>query len=264
MRITTCSPRPILVPCRLKKPDYQIDPYIGCAHYCHYCYALNQAETDWTEEVQIYKDINSQLSKELEKISPQNIYMGYYTDPYQPCEAEYRQTRKVLELLLEKDFSASILTKSDLVLRDMDLLRDMKEASISVSVAFNDNRDREKFEANTKDTEDRVKALCKLREAGIRTSALICPVVPYITDVKGLIDWLAPHADAIWIYGLSIDQRLDRNWRNLKIILQEYFPESSERIENIVFSKNHQFWTQLREELQNIQNDRQLDLRIHI
>ena len=264
MKVTTCSHRPVLVPCKLKKPDYQIDPYVGCAHYCHYCYALNRAETDWTREIQTYKDIGTQLSGELEKISPQKIYMGYETDPYQPCEAEYRQTRKVLRLLLEKGFSVSILTKSDLVLRDVDLLRDMEDASISVSVAFNDNRTREKFEANTKDTEIRLETLHKLREAGIKTSALICPVIPYITDAQGLINWLASLADAIWIYGLSIDRRSDRNWQNLKIILQEYFPDLSEQIENIVFSKDHQFWAQLRRELKDIQMDRQLDLRIHI
>ena len=191
-----------MAPCRLKKPEYQIDPYVGCEHNCHYCYALNQAETDWSREIQTYEDIKSQLSQELEKISPQNIYMGYYTDPYQPCEAKYLQTRKVLELLLEQGFTASILTKSDLVYRDIDLLQSMKNASISVSVAFNDNRIRERFEANAKDTAVRIEALRKLREAGIKTSALICPVIPYITDVKLLIDWLEPLTDTIWIYGL--------------------------------------------------------------
>ena len=65
--------------------------------------------------------------------------MGYHTDPYQPCEAEYQQTRKVLELLFEKGFSASILTKSDLVVRDVDILAEMKDAAVNVSVAFNDN-----------------------------------------------------------------------------------------------------------------------------
>jgi DNA repair photolyase len=58
--------------------DYQVDPYAGCRHYCYYCYVLNQAETDWTKEILIYNDITGQLSGELEKISPQKIYMGYY------------------------------------------------------------------------------------------------------------------------------------------------------------------------------------------
>ena len=104
IRVTTCSRRPILEPCGLENFKYQIDPYIGCEHYCYYCYMLNQAETDWTKEILHYKDITSQLNRELEKLSPQKIYLGYYTDPYQPCEADYLQTRKVLKLLLEKGF----------------------------------------------------------------------------------------------------------------------------------------------------------------
>ena len=115
MNVSTCSRRPLLVPCGLKDFDYQVDPYVVCEHYCYYCYALGQAETDWTKEIRIHKDITSQLNEELETIAPQTIYLGYHTDPYQPCEAEYRQTRKVLELLLEKRFSASILTKSNLI-----------------------------------------------------------------------------------------------------------------------------------------------------
>jgi DNA repair photolyase len=253
-----------LVPCGLKNRDNQIDPYVGCEHSCYYCYALNKAETDWSKEVLIYKDIAGQLSGELENVSPQTIYMGYYTDPYQPCEAEYRQTRQVLELLLEKNFSVSILTKSDLIVRDMDILREMDHASASVSVAFNDNRIRQKFEANTIDTEARIRALQKLREAGIQTSALICPVIPYITDVTPLIDMLELHTDAIWIYGLSINERSDRNWQNVQGILSNYFPNLREQIEAVIFSKDHSYWTQLRQDLKELQKDRQLNLSIHL
>jgi DNA repair photolyase len=264
MKVSVCSNRPILSPCGLKNFDYQVDTYVGCGHYCYYCYVLDQAETDWSKEILIHKDIIDQLSGEIDKISPQTIYMGYHTDPYQPCEAEYRQTRKVLELLSEKDFSASILTKSDLVVRDMDLLQDMENASVSVSVAFNDNRIRQQFEANTKDTETRIETLGKLREAGIKTSALICPVIPYITDVNPLIDMLAPLTDVIWIYGLSIEKRSDRNWQNVEVILKGHFPDLKEQIEEIIFSKDHPFWIQLRQDLSDIQKDRQLDLSIHV
>lgn len=264
MKLTICSYRPILVPCCLENLDYQVDPYVGCEHHCYYCYALNQAETDWTEEILMYKDIASQLSRELEKIPPQTVYMGYYTDPYQPCEAEYRQTRKVLELFLEKGFSANILTKSDLVVRDMDLLKEMSRASVSVSVAFNDNRVRRQFEAKTIDTEARIEALRKLREAGIKTSALICPVVPYITDVMPLIDMLVPHTEAIWIYGLSFEEYSDRNWQNVQGILNNHFPHLKEKIEAVIFSKDHPYWIELRQALLELAKDRQLDLRIHL
>ena len=184
MKISTCSYRPILVPCSLENHDFQVDPYVGCEHNCHYCYVLNQAETDWTKEIQIHENIQIQLNEELQDIPSQKIYMGYYSDPYQSIEGEYLQTRKVLELLLEKGFSAGILTKSDLVVRDKDLLKEMNDASVSVSVAFTNNDVRQQFEANTKDTEARIEALRILKDSGIKTSALLCPVIPFITEVK--------------------------------------------------------------------------------
>jgi DNA repair photolyase len=264
MKISTCSYRPILVPCSLENHDFQVDPYVGCEHNCHYCYVLNQAETDWTKEIFEYNDITGQLSGELEKISPQKIYMGYYTDPYQPCETEQCQTRKVLKLFLEKGFSAGILTKSDLVVRDMDLLQKMEHASVSVSIAFNDDHIRQQFEANTIDTENRVAALRKLREARIKTSALICPVIPYITDVTPLIDMLEPHTDIIWIYSLSINKHSDKNWQNVQGILNSHFPKMKEQIETAIFSENHYYWQQLKQDLEKLQEDRQLNLSIHL
>jgi DNA repair photolyase len=264
MNIKPCDNRPVLNPCTLKGRNYQVDPYIGCEHYCYYCYALNQAETDWSKEVFIHKDIASQLESELAGIPPQTIYMGWETDPYQPCEAEYRQTNQVLELLLEKGFSASILTKSDLVLRDTNLLQQMNEATVSTSVAFNDNEVRRLFESNTIDTEARINALRKLKFAGLKTSALLCPVIPYITDVISLINMLAPHTDKIWIYGLSILNQTDQNWLNVEKILESHFPDLRKQIETVVFTKGHSYWKNLRHNLLELQKDRNLNLDIHL
>ncbi len=262
MQIKPCANRPILNPCTLEGRNYQVDPYIGCEHYCYYCYALNQAETDWRKEVLIHKDITSHLESELAGITPQTIYMGWQTDPYQPCELEYRQTRQVLELLLEKGFSASILTKSDLVLRDSDILQKMNAAHVSVSVAFNDNQTRCLFEANTMGTEQRIEALHQMKDAGVRTGALLCPVIPFITDAIQLIDMLTPCTDIIWIYGLSMIDRSDENWLNMKKILSREFPDLLERIESAIFSKVDRYWAQLRDGLVALKNDRQLNLNI--
>jgi DNA repair photolyase len=157
-----------------------------------------------------------------------------------------------------------MLTKSDLVVRDMDVLQEMDRASVSISVAFNDNRIRQQFETHTIDTEARIGALRKLREAGIRTSALICPVIPYITDVTPLIDMLVPYTDIIWIYGLSIKERSDQNWQNVQGILDRHFPNLIQQIETVIFSKDHSYWTQLRQKLLELQKDRQLSLNIHL
>lgn len=264
MKVSVCTNRPILSPCGLENFDYQVDTYIGCEHYCYYCYALTQAEIDWSKEILIHKDIVGQLIEEIDRISPQRIYMGYHTDPYQPCEAEYHQTRKVLELFLQKEFSASILTKSDLVVRDIDILKEMNDANVSVSVAFNDNRTRRLFEHNTMGTEKRIEALRQLKKAGVRTGALLCPVIPYITDAIQLVDMLQPYVDVIWIYGLSIDDRSGLNWLNFQSILNDQFPDSIEQIKQAIFSKDHRYWAQLRDDLVTLKNDRQLNLNIRL
>jgi len=264
MKVSICTNRPILSKCQLKNFEYQVDTYVGCEHYCYYCYALAQAETDWSNEILIHNDIIGQLSEEIEEIPSQKIYMGYYTDPYQPCEAEHNQTRKVLELFLNKGFSASILTKSDLVVRDIDILKGMNDASVSVSVAFTDNQTRSLFEANTIDTEKRIEALHQLKKAGVRTAALLCPVIPHITDTIQLIDMLEPYTDVIWIYGLSINDRSDQNWLNIQKVLKSQFPDLIDLVEPAIFSKGHNYWTQLRANLEMLKKDRQLNLNIHL
>ncbi|MCP3874725.1 MAG: radical SAM protein [Desulfobacteraceae bacterium] len=264
MKVSVCSNRPILSPCGLKDIKYQVDTYVGCEHYCYYCYALAQAETDWSKKILIHNDIVDHLSKALDKIPPQTIYMGYHTDPYQPCESEYLQTRKVLELFFKKGFSASILTKSDLIIRDIDILKEMNDAAVSVSVAFNDNQTRRLFEANTMDTDKRIEALHQLKEAGVRTGALLCPIIPHITDAIQLIDILEPYADVIWVYGLNINDRSDQNWLTIQKILNSQFPDLIEQIESVIFSKNHSYWANLRENLEILKKDQKLNLNIHI
>lgn len=264
MKVKPCDDRPILSPCDLENFNFQVDPYIGCGHYCHYCYVLKEAETDWRREIMFHRDIEQRLAAELSAIPPQTIYMGWHTDPYQQCEAEHRQTRKVLKLLAQEGFSASILTKSDLVLRDLDLLTAMPAAGVSISVAFKDEQVRQLFEADTKRTSERIAALGNIKAAGIRTSTLICPVIPYICEVEALIDDLAQTADKIWVYGLSILDRSEPSWQNVEKILMDQFSDVKEAIETAVFSKNHQYWQELRQDLLLLQEKQGLNLSIHV
>lgn len=256
MRVSVCSERPLLVPCDLPGLNYQLDPYVGCEHCCHYCYALADAETDWSQEIQLYPDIEAQLTRELSGVPPQTIYLGYQTDPYQPVEQDYRQTRKVLQLLLNQGFSASLLTKSDLVVRDLDVLRQMDAAAVSVSVAFTDNDFRQLFEGQTIDTERRLEALRACREAGVRTGALICPVIPQISAPLSLLDQLQPIADEIWIYGLSYRDPEGIDAQNVRALLREHFSENAGEIETIIGDRDHPYWQALRE--------RQINLHIHV
>jgi DNA repair photolyase len=264
MKVGLASRGAILQPCSLEGYAHQLDPYIGCEHHCYYCYALNRAETDWMEEILMHRDFVRQLRHELSGLEPQAIYMGWNTDPYQPAERGHRQTRQALELLAHRGFSVCILTKSDLITRDIDLLATMPDPSAGVSIAFQDEDVRRLFEANAPPNKRRVAALKALKDAGIRTYTLICPVMPFLTDVEALIEMVAPFADRIWIYPLSMEAEEDRNWRYVKEILDRHLPELTERYREIAFSAAHPYWTRLRRKLEEFQGKTGLDLRIEL
>jgi DNA repair photolyase len=264
MKVSLCSKRKILQPCSLSGYEYQIDPYVGCEHHCFYCYALNQAETDWAKEILIYPDFAAQLQQELAAIHPQTIYFGWNCDPYQPSEVSYRQTRVALEMLVQRGFSVCILTKSDLVTRDIDLIAQMPGSSVGFSLAFQDENTRRLFEANAPDNEVKLKALECLKAAGVRTYTLICPVMPFVTEVESLIEMVAPYSDTIWFYALSMEKDTDRNWRFLSRILDQHFPQLTEKYRQIAFSSTNSYWSELHMLLERLNLTKRLDLRIEL
>jgi DNA repair photolyase len=236
MKVRICDRTLILRPCSVEGCVYQVDPYIGCEHRCCYCYALNQAQTDWTQEILIHQDIGGQLRQELAAVEPQPIYIGWSSDPYQPTEALYGQTRKVLEALAAAGCPACILTKSDLVTRDLDLLAAMPDSTAGVSLAFDKETVRRLFEPAALPTSRRIAALKTIKDAGVRTYVLIAPVMPFITDVKALIEMAAPYADSLWIYPLTMATEADRNWQNLRPVLARHFPDYLEAYRRIAFA----------------------------
>jgi len=197
MKVNRCSRRKILNPCSLEMHNYQIDTYIGCEHFCHYCYGLNDAETDWQKEILIHEDIIEQLDQEMNSLEQQSIYIGMNSDPYQPFEKIFKQTRKVLELFVKRGFSVCILTKSELVTRDIDLITKLPDSSVGFSVAFHDEQTRQLFEKQAPSNKERIDALKKLKNSGIETYTLICPVMPFITDIESVIELVAPYSDKI-------------------------------------------------------------------
>ena len=250
MRYGVCSKRKILTECGLSDFAYQIDPYIGCEHQCQYCYALNDAGCEWDSEILIHE--------------PQKIYFGYTTDPYQQSEMKYKQTRKVLSFLHEKGFSAGVLTKSDLFIRDLDVLTQMEDASVSISVSFDNDFDRKCFEENTINTFDRIEALKIAKHCGLKTSALLCPVIPYITSVEYFVELLAPIVDKILIYPLSVLDTTDRSWQNVRSILASDYPTKKEKIEDAIFSRDNFYWTTLRDKLNYLDKHVNCELEIHV
>ena len=163
--------------------DYVVNPYIGCQHGCSYCYArfmkrFTGHKEPWGQFVDIKVNAPALLQQEIDKKPPGRVWISGVCDPYQPLETAYRLTRKCLEILVEYKWPITIQTKSPLVLRDIDLFRGSDKIEVGLSVTSADDEIRKLFEPNAPPIEERIKALEKLHVAGIKTYAMIAPMLP--------------------------------------------------------------------------------------
>ena len=264
MKVGLSTPRPILQPCSLEGHAYQVDAYIGCEHDCHYCYAQNDAEADWPRQILIHQDLRQRLALELEGIEPQSIYMGMNSDPYQPAEESRLQTRVVLELLAERGFSVCVLTKSPLIARDLDLFRRMADPYLGFSIAFQHESARTLFEGKAPTNTVRIQTLQALRDAGIRTYVLICPVMPEITDVEAIIEMVSPHVEHVYVYRLKMREETDANWRRLETTLRAHYPNLADRYRRIAFRSEDPYWTTLSSRLRDLPVPNGVELSIEL
>jgi DNA repair photolyase len=164
--------------------DYALNPYVGCAHDCIYCYApflLNKPRETWRAPVGARINMPRLLRSEIRGISG-TIGVGTVTDPYQPAEASLMLTRKCLEIVKGKGARVSIHTKSDLVLRDLDILKLLHDPEVGVTLTTIDDDLARTFEPCAPLPADRLKAMEDLVQAGIRTYVLIGPIIPSVTD----------------------------------------------------------------------------------
>ena len=183
---------------RNQSPDIpfiqSINPYRGCEHGCIYCFARpNHAYMDLSPgldfETKIFVKENAvaALRKDLARPSYQcsPICIGTATDPYQPVEAERRITRGILELLLECRHPLTLITKNQLVTRDIDLLAELARQSlvkVLVSVTTLDNQTKRWLEPRTSSGEARLRAVAALKDAGVPVGVLVAPLIPWIND----------------------------------------------------------------------------------
>ena len=254
--------QPVLLPCSVPEYENQLDPYIGCGHQCLYCYALCKRNGGWMSEVRSYKNLAGRLADQVSQLDPQPIYLGWYCDPYQPIEAQECQTRESLQVLLDAGFSACILTKSDLVMRDIDLISPMAGASVGISLGFSDDSLRSLLELGTPANSRRIAALKTLKEAGIVTYALICPIMPFLTDIPMLLESLDGYVDTVWLYPISIQQEADRNWQNIWGIISERYPDHATDFRNAAFHSDHEYWQKQRTLVEEL--DRKSDVELFV
>ncbi len=173
--------------------DYSLNPYRGCQHTCAYCYVPNVLRikrSTWGSFVDVKTNIPIILSKELKSKKPGVVAISTVTDPYQPIEKKYKLTRYCLEQLLLRDFPVCIQTKSDLIIRDIDLISKFSKAEVMFSIATLDDSKRKLLEPYSSTIKERFIALKKCSDRGIKTSIFFGPVYPTIKleDLPIIID----------------------------------------------------------------------------
>lgn len=174
--------------------DWTINPYRGCSHACVYCFARPTHEylgldTGRDFDSQIVVKVNAVELTRAEtapgRWAGDSIAMGTNTDPYQPAEGKYRLTRGILEVLVERRNPFSLLTKSTLCLRDLELFAEASrhaDITVSFSIGTLDANVWRETEPGTPHPQRRVEAIAKLTEAGVRTGVLIAPIIPGLSD----------------------------------------------------------------------------------
>jgi DNA repair photolyase len=191
MVIREIYPRSILS--KSKVFDYVVNPYIGCQHGCSYCYArfmkrFTGHKESWGEFVDVKINGPDVLERQMNKMSPGRVWVSGVCDPYQPLERTYELTRKCLEILVRHDWPVTIQTKSPLVLRDVDILRKSDKVEAGLSIATADDGVRRLFEPNAPSISERIKALEELHLAGIRTYAMIAPLLPGAEELAAALN----------------------------------------------------------------------------
>jgi DNA repair photolyase len=188
--------------------SWTVNPYRGCEFGCQYCYARYTHEymeldgADFERKIYVKQDTGPLAGRDLsiEKVKGEHIAIGTATDPYQPAEREFGATRAILEQMATRHgLSVSITTKSNLVVRDLDLLRRIAEhSSIHVNMTVTTLRPRlaRMLEPRAPRPDLRLEAVRQLRAAGISAGVFAMPVLPGLTDAEADLDALARAARA--------------------------------------------------------------------
>ncbi len=156
--------------------NYTVDSYQNCEFGCSYC------DSSIDKTIFVKTNTADLLKKELEKITKGVIIVGSVNDPYQNAEKNFKITRSLLEIIKQKNFSCHILTKSDLILRDIDILTEIDNCIVTISIISLKNSIFKIFEKNAPSTIKRLNVMKKLSDKGIKTGLAILPILPYLVE----------------------------------------------------------------------------------
>ena len=208
MKIQEISAKSILTKSNIPSVDLVVNPYVGCEHGCIYCYAeFMKRFTNHHEPWGTFLDVKinaPDLVKPRGQYRNKNVLLSSVTDPYLPHERKYEITRKILEKLVPHQPSLTILTKSELLVRDIDLLKKFDDIDVSISISTLNEEYMKQLEPRASIPSRRLAALRKCNEAGLKTHVFISPIFPYITEIEEIMKRAIDFVDYFSFENLNI------------------------------------------------------------
>ena len=223
--------------------DYSFNCYTGCAHGCVYCYArfmqrFHPHDEPWGEFVDVKINAPDALARQVRRLSPGSVFTCSACDGWQPVEAEYELTRRCCRMLLDAGFGLSILTKSDLVLRDLDILAG-RDVRLAVTITVADEDLARVWEPKASSIADRLRVLREAKTAGLKTGVMFGPLLPGISDTDqalGELFALAAQADVDQIWTDALNAR-PRVWPSVQTLLRDRWPDLVEPTRRLLFDR---------------------------
>jgi len=243
IKINKIRAKTIIVKTNLPEGDFVINPYVGCMHGCKYCYArFMKRFTGHTEPWGSFVDVKINaldlIPKDTNKYRGKSITISSVTDPYQPIERKYKITRKILERLIPLQPNLDLITKSDLVVRDIDLFKQFKNCMVTLSFSITNEKLRKQVELLSSPAKQKINALKELHKAKIPTALFISPVFPQITDWIKIINETQSFVDEYWFENLNLYPSIKGE---IYSFLKKNRPELIE-IYKKIYSKNNNYW----------------------
>lgn len=229
---------------------YSINPYIGCPHACKYCYAsFMKRFTGHREEWGKFIDIKDWKEiKNPGKYAGKRIVIGSVTDGYNQYEEEYGNTRKILEQLRGSGADILICTKSDLVLRDIDILKELGNVTVSWSINTLDENFKNDMD-NAVSIKRRIEAMKQIYEEGIRTVCFVAPVFPGITNFEEIFFAVREYCDMFWLENLNLRGEYKSYIMNY---ISEKYPELVSLYDMIYNKHDRSYFKKLEKKAQNL------------
>ncbi len=223
--------------------EYSVNPYIGCTHGCKYCYAsFMKRFTGHSEPWGSFLDVKRWPKiKDPKKYAGKELFIGSVTDPYLPQEEFYERTRELLMQLKGSGAKISIATKSDLILRDLDLIKDFPDARVSLSINTLDEAFRSDMD-NAVSIERRLDAMETFYRAGVRTTCFVSPIFPGITDAEAIIRRVKDQCNLIWLENLNLRGGYKKA---IMDYIENTHPQLSHLYRDIYSGRDRSYWEML-------------------